>query len=1041
MANELINVTKDPSKRFRTSEKGSALVIALFVLVLVSLFVVLATSRTAAEAFAVGNEAAEGRTFYAAQGSLDVMTHNFNKVFERRLNPTQDDLDIVEDENRVNAIPGFEDFTFDQELREIELSDEEKTVVMPGGPFAGLYAIRGNWRLRTTVTDPQGTQVQLTRNILNNQIPIFQFGVFYDDDLELFNGPRFAFGGRVHTNRHFFLHPSASGAYFDSRVTAAGHIVTQRKRNGDPVNSTIAQTWLRNASGVLVQLHPNEGSVLDGTPNVFASPPYTDPELPESRLNANWNTVMGRFDGNLRAEVEPLNLPIKVGTNTDLIELIRRGKQADSGDGGDLANNAGTVGAVTSGSTGNEDNEILRSERFANKTGIRVSLADSKAKLPGCATSTGAAVTTPCGVRLDGHKSGAVLSTDLSLPLSLTDATTAGDLSLASRGYQPKAMKANSSSGFTYFPTRVNGERLRDNPDIGTREVWIKIETVETNDANNEIITKEITEDILSLGMTEQAPAGLLAAPYDSTAPDNRADLSSRPLNQTSPQTAPVGTDSRSVIKIQRFAIFGTSIAAHNPATGGANNAITFGNVGGFDMNFVQRYTAATAALLPEGCPNPCVGDDIDAISNSGMERYGHLKLSGTNGAVVPFPIKMFDTREGLYYDIRNTSHYSNANFDNFTKVPRNGIMSMIDIDVANLRRFLRGDFDGLFPDGSTSALTTVFTAANSRGLLSSDVPSDAGWVLYVSDRRGDADFDGEFDMEDIYGAAPGNDGVIQPGEDLHSPGTFGHGILNTAYGTETERYWEYAQYTSLAAVNDHKYYRRGVRLINGTVLPGIYDSVTASNTRGFTLASENGVYVLGNYNATSASAPPSNGNTPYNQYLPFNTPTHIPASIVGDTVTILSNAWIDSVSFISPYNINNVGAAGGYPAKPGRIPSATTQIRFAMISGDTITSRGFGTGSTPNQGGGDPRLNGGLHNFKRFLENLGSRRIDYTGSLINLYNSRNNNGAFKCCNTVYGAPNRNWVFDSTFLDPARLPPGTPYFQYIQTTGFLRTND
>ena len=31
----------------------------------------------------------------------------------------------------------------------------------------------------------------------------------------------------------------------------------------------------------------------------------------------------------------------------------------------------------------NYDNPILRSERFQNKTGIRISLADSKAKLPG----------------------------------------------------------------------------------------------------------------------------------------------------------------------------------------------------------------------------------------------------------------------------------------------------------------------------------------------------------------------------------------------------------------------------------------------------------------------------------------------------------------------------------------------------------------------------------------------------------------------------------------------------------------------------------
>ncbi|MER3430153.1 MAG: hypothetical protein C4324_03750 [Blastocatellia bacterium] len=369
--------------------------------------------------------------------------------------------------------------------------------------------------------------------------------------------------------------------------------------------------------------------------------------------------------------------------------------------------------------------------------------------------------------------------------------------------------------------------------------------------------------------------------------------------------------------------------------------------------------------------------------------------------------------------------------------------MSLIDIDVANLRRFLRGDFDGLFP------VDTDFAQSKGRGLRSTDIPEKGGWVLYISDRRGDQDFDGEYDMEDIYGSPPGNDGIMQKGEDVNKDGVLN--ILTTAVSPlnyEAARYRDDTIYPDAGAVNDHKYYRRGVRLINGAVLPGIYDASNPSNTKGFTVASENGVYVKGNYNATGVASVPSSGNTPYNQYLPFDTPLHIPASIVADAVTILSNSkydntssqeelgnytdgWNDGNSFASPYN------------QRGR-KATTTQIRFAMIAGDTIAS----LNGTPNQGGISPRLNGGVHNFKRFLEmwtdpsgQSPPQRLDYAGSLINLYNSRNNNGSFKCCNTVYNPPIRNWVFDSTFLDPTRLPPGTPFFQYVQTTGFERTND
>jgi hypothetical protein len=65
---------------------------------------------------------------------------------------------------------------------------------------------------------------------------------------------------------------------------------------------------------------------------------------------------------------------------------------------------------------------------------------------------------------------------------------------------------------------------------------------------------------------------------------------------------------------------------------------------------------------------------------------------------------------------------------------------------------------------------------------------------------------------------------------------------------------------------------------------------------------------------------------------------------------------------------------------------------------------------------------------------------LNYSGSIVNLYNSYNNNGKWKCCTTVYDPPIRDWTFDSTFTDPNRLPPGAPFVYYITFTGFQRVN-
>ena len=393
----------------------------------------------------------------------------------------------------------------------------------------------------------------------------------------------------------------------------------------------------------------------------------------------------------------------------------------------------------------------------------------------------------------------------------------------------------------------------------------------------------------------------------------------------------------------------------------------------------------------------------------------------GIIGCVVPFPINMFDTREGLYNDTTSVFDPTSSTAPGYgSNVPWAGVMSMVDIDIANLKKFLDGNFDANMP----AIVGTPFYVANNRALRSTDIPQpfnlpikSGGWVFYVSDRRGDFDFDGEYDMEDVYG---NNDNILQVGEDINRNGTLQRDLTNeappyTGAGSNVV--------ADKAAVFEHKYYRRGVRVINGQTIPGIYDTATPANTMGFTVASENAVYVLGNYNATgivSVGTP-----TPSTDYLPVSTSSaDIPASIASDALTVLSNAWQDSVSFTSPFDL------------AGR-QATDTFDRFAMLSGDTLTS----LNAAPNQGGGDLKMNGGVHNFKRFLEDWGGNRLSYSGSLINLFNSHNNNGTYKCCNHVYNPPDRNWVFDATFLDINRLPPGTPYFQYVQTTGFQRTND
>jgi hypothetical protein len=89
--------------------------------------------------------------------------------------------------------------------------------------------------------------------------------------------------------------------------------------------------------------------------------------------------------------------------------------------------------------------------------------------------------------------------------------------------------------------------------------------------------------------------------------------------------------------------------------------------------------------------------------------------------------------------------------------------------------------------------------------------------------------------------------------------------------------------------------------------------------------------------------------------------------------------------------------------------------------------------GGVPNDFGTD----GGLHNFLRMLEQ--GSAVNYRGSLVSLYYSEYATGVYKCCTLVYGAPTRNFSFDSDFLNPANLPPGTPELQDVVNLSYWQS--
>ncbi len=391
-------------------------------------------------------------------------------------------------------------------------------------------------------------------------------------------------------------------------------------------------------------------------------------------------------------------------------------------------------------------------------------------------------------------------------------------------------------------------------------------------------------------------------------------------------------------------------------------------------------------------------------------------------------PNVLFDPREGNLRDNNPTADTSLA------PIYLGGLMHYIELDVRNLAVWLAARAATVDPPES----------------------GDGGYLVYVSDRRtaarvGGAET-GEYGFEDIVNPAAVTtmpNGALDDGEDLNGEDRDGDGSNLDVYGQVPNagalgnlRTSATANGTALSAAvrpwhsatsrearqNQPLFFRRAVKLVNGA------DTATSTTVSaltvlpagtGLTIVSENPVYVQGDYNIGSASTAFGNAQT-----------DHRPSAVIADSVTLVSNLWSDIRSFhyVLDSGTGDCNGAGGFQfcngtGNPARRPGDTTFFRMGVVAGKGLSFL------RPSWAPQDFGTDGGAHNFLRFIEDWAGT-LNYRGSIISFYESRQGVGTYKCCTNVYDPPARGYRFDTEFLDLALLPPKSPAFRDVNTLTF-----
>ncbi len=166
------------------------------------------------------------------------------------------------------------------------------------GPYAGLYGLNQRIDISVSARDSLAHRSDVIVGINAQSIPLFQFGVFYENDLEILNGPPMVFAGWVHTNGNLYL--SSNNLSFQDIITTPGEVYWQRKDHDDRLNGV----YINNAGGTPVQVDFDSRS--DPLPSSF---------IAQSQAKFD-NRLMTGASG-----VTPLRLPLPSGMAA--IELVQ----------------------------------------------------------------------------------------------------------------------------------------------------------------------------------------------------------------------------------------------------------------------------------------------------------------------------------------------------------------------------------------------------------------------------------------------------------------------------------------------------------------------------------------------------------------------------------------------------------------------------------------------------------------------------------------------------------------------------------------------
>ncbi|WP_157445409.1 hypothetical protein [Deinococcus actinosclerus] len=253
----------------RSHQQGFSMVLVLSLVALMSFMLITYSIITVNNARTAGNTSASSSGFYVAEAVLNARADRIRRQFKGFLTPSGTSPSSSQPCTGSDVGSGdmaCENLTVNGRAARsyVTRSGTPASITIPVGErFANLTAQETPFTVYGQALNSSGNPEAIANLVFRSRVvPLFQFAVFFDKDMEFDNTAQLSFTGPIHSNGNIFLDAGSDVSLSISGQLTGAHDIYRRQKRSNVCTGTVN---IADNAGTMKSLACNSGTALTNT--------------------------------------------------------------------------------------------------------------------------------------------------------------------------------------------------------------------------------------------------------------------------------------------------------------------------------------------------------------------------------------------------------------------------------------------------------------------------------------------------------------------------------------------------------------------------------------------------------------------------------------------------------------------------------------------------------------------------------------------------------------------------------------------------------